>query len=113
LPFGLASLSDYSWPSSLNNLAEVIFLVGFVIVFGTILAFGLYVSGLQHLSATETGIASSAEPIMSTLAAYLFLGVVLIPTQYVGGALMISAVLLVATRRNQVKQSVLGPTRDM
>jgi len=113
LPFGLVSLSDYSWPSSASNLAEVSFLVGFVIVFGTILAFGLYVSGLQHLSATETGIASSAEPIMSTIAAYLFLGVVLIPTQYVGGALMISAVLLVATRRNQVKQSVLGSTRDM
>ena len=109
LPFGLAALSDYSWPSSLNNLAEVIFLVGFVIVFGTILAFGLYVSGLQYLSATETGIASSAEPIMSAIAAYVLLGVVLTPTQYFGGALMISAVILVATRGRQVNQTVLGP----
>ena len=109
LPFGLAALSDYSWPSSVNNLVEVSFLVGFVIVFGTILAFGLYVSGLQHLSATETGIASSAEPIMSAIAAYVLLGVVLTPTQYFGGALMISAVMLVATRGRQVNQMVLGP----
>ena len=109
LPFGLVSLSDYSWPSSASNLAEVSFLVGFVIVFGTILAFGLYVSGLQYLSATETGIASSAEPIMSAIAAYVLLGVILTPTQYFGGALMISAVMLVATRGRQVNQTVLGP----
>jgi drug/metabolite transporter (DMT)-like permease len=109
LPFGLGSLSDYSWPSSVTNLVELSFLVGFVIVFGTILAFGLYVSGLQYLSATETGIASSAEPIMSAIAAYVLLGVVLTPTQYFGGALMISAVMLVATRGRQVNQTVLGP----
>jgi len=103
LPFGLVSLSDYSWPSN----------VSFVIVFGTVLAFGLYVSGLQRLSATETGVASSAEPIMSAIAAYLFLGVVLTPTQYFGGALMISAVMLVATRGRKIKQNTLGPARVM
>src|SRR2546425_4854818 len=105
LPFGLVSLRDY-WPSNANNLLEISLLVSFVIVFGTVLAFGLYVSGLQHLSATETGVASSAEPIMSAIAAYVFLGVVLTPTQYFGGALMISAVMLVATRGREVKQAV-------
>jgi len=113
LPFGLVSIRDYSWPSDPNNLLEISLLVSFVIVFGTVLAFGLYVSGLQHLSATETGVASSAEPIMSAIAAYVFLGLVLTPTQYFGGALMISAVMLVATRGRKIKQNTLGPARVM
>jgi len=113
LPFGLVSLRDYSWPSNANNLLQITLLASFVIVFGTVLAFGLYVSGLQRLSATETGVASSAEPIMSAIAAYLFLGVVLTPTQYFGGALMISAVMLVATRGRKIKQNTLGPARVM
>jgi drug/metabolite transporter (DMT)-like permease len=98
LPFGAYYLRDYRFSSTINDLATIYFLVGFVTVFGTILAFSLYISGLEHLSATETGIASSSEPIMSALAAYIFLGVILTPTQYLGGALIIFAVILVATR---------------
>ena len=98
LPTGLLFLRDYILPGSLGDVAEVFFLVGFVTVFGTVLAFSLYISGLEHLSATETGIASSSEPIMSAAAAYIFLGVVLTPTQYLGGALIILAVVLVAAR---------------
>ncbi|HZY94496.1 MAG TPA: DMT family transporter [Candidatus Bathyarchaeia archaeon] len=101
LPVGLFFLRDYLLPSSVGATVEVFFLVGFVTVFGTILAFSLYISGLEHLSATETGIASSSEPIMSAAAAYLFLGVVLTPTQYLGGALIILAVVLVAARSSQ------------
>ena len=98
LPAGLLFLRDYVLPSSVGDIAEVFFLVGFVTIFGTILAFSLYISGLEHLSATETGIASSSEPIMSAAAAYIFLGVVLTATQHLGGALIILAVVLVATR---------------
>lgn len=98
LPLGAYYLRDYQFPSTINDLATIYFLVGFLTVFGTILAFSLYISGLEHLSATETGIASSSEPIVSALAAYIFLGVILTPTQYLGGALIILAVILVATR---------------
>jgi drug/metabolite transporter (DMT)-like permease len=101
LPFGIISLRDYVLPSSIGGFTEVVLLVGFVTVFGTILAFSLYISGLEHLSATETGIASSSEPILSAVASYIFLGLVLTITQYVGGALIILAVILVATRRAQ------------
>lgn len=101
LPFGVLSFRDYTLPSSIGGITEVILLVGFVTVFGTLLAFSLYISGLEHLSATETGIASSSEPIMSAVASYIFLGLVLTLTQYFGGALIILAVILVATRRDQ------------
>jgi len=101
LPFGILSFRNYMMPSSIGGITEVILLVGFVTVFGTILAFSLYIAGLERLSATETGIASSSEPIMSAVGSYVFLGLVLTLTQYVGGALIILAVILVATRRAQ------------
>ena len=120
LPFGLISLRDYVLPSSIGGLTELVFLVVVVTIFGTLLAFSLYISGLEHLSATEVGIASSSEPIMSAVASYIFLGLVLALTQYVGGALIILAVILVATRRDQsstrgktsLKHSRLMPTEE-
>jgi len=106
LPFGLFSLRDYAWPSGIDGISEVVFLVGFVTVFGTLLAFSLYISGLERLAATEVGIASSSEPILSAVASYIFLGLVLTFTQYLGGALIILAVILVATKNDQ------SPTRN-
>jgi drug/metabolite transporter (DMT)-like permease len=104
LPLGAASLISYSLPTTTSGTAMVILLVGFVIVVGTMLAFGLYLSGLQHLSATEIGVASSAEPIVSAGAAYALLGVVLTAPQYVGGALILAAVLLMASRRQDAQR---------
>jgi len=101
LPFGILTLGGYMLPPTIGGITEVFFLIGFVTVFGTLLAFSLYISGLEHLSATETGIASTSEPIMSAVASYIFLGLVLTSTQYLGGALIILAVILVATRGTQ------------
>jgi drug/metabolite transporter (DMT)-like permease len=100
LPFGLISLRDYVLPSGIGSISEVVFLVGFVTVFRTLLAFSLYISGLERLAATEVGIASSSEPIMSAVASYIFLGLILTFTQYLGGALIILAVILVATKND-------------
>ena len=101
LPFGILTLRGYLLPATIGGITDVLLLIGFVTVFGTLLAFSLYISGLEYLSATETGIASSSEPIMSAIASYAFLGIVLTLSQYFGGALIILAVILVATRRDQ------------
>lgn len=103
LPLGAASLIGYSFPTTTIETVMVLFLLGFVVVIGTMLAFGLYLSGLQHLSATEIGFASSAEPIVSAGAAYVFLGVILTVPQYAGGALILAAVLLVASKREDLR----------
>jgi drug/metabolite transporter (DMT)-like permease len=97
-PFSVSSLWNYRFPATATDPLQLWFLLLFVILFGTLFAFGLYVSGLKHLTATETGVASSVEPIVSALAAYVFLGVVLTPSQYFGGALIVLAVILVAIR---------------
>jgi drug/metabolite transporter (DMT)-like permease len=98
LPFGVSSLWNYQLPASASDSLRFWSLLLFVILFGTLFAFGLYVSGLKHLTATETGVASSLEPIVSALAAYAFLRVVLTTTQYLGGAFIVLAVILVATK---------------
>jgi len=99
LPFGVATLLTYQMPPASYGLGGLVGLVVFVTVFGTILAYGLYLAGLRRLSATEISLASSSEPIVAAVAAFLFLGVVLTSTQYLGGALIIGAVILLASRR--------------
>jgi drug/metabolite transporter (DMT)-like permease len=99
LPFGVESAFSYQFPSTLQVLTAVAGLVVFVIVFGTILAYGLYLAGLRRLSATEIGLASSSEPIVASGAAYLLLGVILTGVQYLGGAMIILAVILLASRK--------------
>jgi drug/metabolite transporter (DMT)-like permease len=97
-PFGIYSVQGYVYPASVTGEIGVVFLILFVVVFGTIFAFGLYLAGLQKLSATETGIAASFEPITAALAAYFFLGTQLGFVQYVGGGLIIVAVILIASK---------------
>jgi len=99
LPFGGVSFLTYQMPSNLSGLGGLVGLVIFVIVFGTILAYGLYLAGLRRLSATEIGLASSSEPIVAAAAAFIFLGVILTAAQYLGGALIILAVVLLASRK--------------
>ncbi|HZW56995.1 MAG TPA: EamA family transporter [Nitrososphaerales archaeon] len=109
LPFGAFSFLNYAPPSSLAGNADVLFLVAFVIIFGTILGYGLYLSGLRRLSATEIGIAASIEPISATIAAYAFLGVALTTLQYLGGALILVAVILVASQVGKSQKAVGQP----
>ena len=106
LPFGVESFLSYQLPSTWYGLTVVAGLVVFVIVFGTILAYGLYLAGLRRLSATEIGLASSSEPIVASGAAYLLLGVILTAIQYLGGAMIILAVVLLASRKVGVDQEI-------
>jgi len=107
LPFGAYSLLSYSMPASSLLELQVTGLVAFVVVFGTLLAFNLYLSGLKRLSATEVGVATSIEPISAAAAAYFFLGVVLTPFQYVGGALLLIAVAIIASQERREEETTV------
>ena len=69
-------------------------LVAFVVLLGTLVAFGLYLASLRHISASEAAITATAEPVATSIAALLVLGVALAPLQYLGGAAIVGAVLL-------------------
>ena len=98
-PFGAASFLTYSFPRAVSVALGVFGLVAFIVIFGTLLGYGLYLFALRHLPATEVGVAASVEPISAGVATYVFLGVTLSGLQYAGGALILVAVVLLGFRR--------------
>jgi drug/metabolite transporter (DMT)-like permease len=104
LPLGVFTLESYTISPGLETELAILALVLFVTVFGTTLSNGLFLSGLKKLSATEAGVLSSFEPITAAIAAYALLGVVLTPLQYLGGSLILSAVVLIALGSRLTKQ---------
>jgi drug/metabolite transporter (DMT)-like permease len=82
------------WPHSL--LAWT--LLGFVVVGGTTVAFLLYLMSLSRLSASTASVLTSAEPLVATVAAMVWLHVDLHPLQDVGAAMIIAGVIILALR---------------
>jgi drug/metabolite transporter (DMT)-like permease len=99
LPLGAYSFLGFSAPHGLPAWLEIVALVAVVIVCGTALAYGLYLIGLQGLPATEVGVVAAFEPIAAAVATYVFLGLVLTATQYIGGAAIVFAVALLGLRK--------------
>lgn len=73
-----------------------VLLIAFVVLFGTLLPFSLYVSAIGRLHAAEAGIVSTAEPLAAALAAAIVLGQRLSLGQYLGGVLIVLAVAVLA-----------------
>lgn len=64
---------------------------------GTVIPFGLFISGLAYLPPTSASILAMLEPVVAAMAAYMILGEILLPLQIVGGGLVLAGVLLVET----------------
>ena len=62
---------------------------------GTVVPFGLFISGLKHLPPAQAGILAMLEPVVAAVAAYLILGEALLPLQVLGGMLVLAGVALV------------------
>jgi drug/metabolite transporter (DMT)-like permease len=71
-------------------------LVAFVIFFGTLLPFPLYLGALNRLSPTFATILSAAEPLAAAVASVLWLHLRLSPLEWTGGAGIAAGVLLMA-----------------
>lgn len=86
-------------------------LVAFVAIFGTLVAFGLFVASLAHIRPTEAGIAATFEPVAAAVAAFLFLNVALAPLQYAGGTLILAGVIVlrIGTRGHAMDARRDGP----
>ena len=106
LPFGTATLihQEFTLP--------IIALILFVAFFGTVLAYGLYVRSLQSLTATEASITATGEPIMASVASYVFLGVLLSPFQYIGGGLILVAMFFLRNVLKISKEEDLSKTES-
>jgi drug/metabolite transporter (DMT)-like permease len=69
-----------------------------VVVFGTLVPFGLYLAGLRWISAAHANITSTIEPVVAAAGAYVVLGEALAWPQLVGGLLVLSGVAALQIR---------------
>ena len=89
----------WNWPIELLADPQVAWRIVAVGLLGTLLPFGLVVAALRWISSALAGIATTAEPVLAALLAWLFLGQVLSVPQVVGGALVITGVLIAQMTR--------------
>ncbi len=85
------NLSDYTAP--------VWLLVAFVVVVGTMITFSLLTGALRHIPATRASIVATLEPVVATVVAWLWLGESFGAAQLVGGAIVLSGIILAQTSR--------------
>ncbi len=99
-----AIAASLPWPLWQHGIGQVttgsLLLIAFVIVLGTLVPFALYVLALTQLRPTVVGIAATAEPLAAAISAFLVLGQALRWPQYVGGALIIGAMLALARQNS-------------
>jgi drug/metabolite transporter (DMT)-like permease len=68
-----------------------------IATFGTVVPFGLFISGLKFLPPTQAGIVSMLEPVVAATVAFVILGETLVPLQILGGGLVLAGVVMVQT----------------
>jgi drug/metabolite transporter, DME family len=86
----------------------------YIALFGTLLPFGLFFVGVNHIRSTRASITSTAEPIAAGLIAYLFIGEVLEPLQIAGGTLVVAAIVLLQLQkeRDDLTPAAIRQTRE-
>jgi len=83
------------WKAELRWCLSVLY----IIVCGTVLPFGLYYMGIEHLRSTRASIVATLEPISAGFLSFIFLGEILTPWQIFGGFLVIVAIGVIQSRR--------------
>ena len=73
--------------------------VGFVVLFGTLVPFYLFIESLRHITATEASVLSSAEPLAAVILSCLWLHVAFGLFQGIGGVCIIATVTLLAVKK--------------
>ena len=74
-------------------------LVLWVIVLGSAVPFALIVGAMRHITATQVGITAMLEPVVATVAAWLWLRESLSATQLAGAAVVLGGIALAQTAR--------------
>jgi drug/metabolite transporter (DMT)-like permease len=91
------SLFQPPWGDKAPDLSwEAVGLVAFVILFGTLISFYLYLDSLRYISPAETGILGSAEPLSAAVMSIIWLGHHPGLFEVVGGLCIISTVVLLS-----------------
>jgi drug/metabolite transporter (DMT)-like permease len=71
----------------------------YVVVFGTLIPFGLYLVGVNYIRSTRTIITATLEPISAAFMAFFALGESLSALQIIGGLSVIAAIVMLQIQR--------------
>jgi drug/metabolite transporter (DMT)-like permease len=74
-------------------------LVGWVVVLGTVVPYALILAALRSLGSARTGLLGMAEPVLAAAVAWAILGEALSPVQLLGGAVVLTGIVLAETAR--------------
>lgn len=87
----------------------------YIVIFGTILAYGLYFVGINHIRSTRASITATLEPISAAVFAYVFVGETMQPLQIVGGACVIVSIMLLQFRRehDELSPEIIRRQKDL
>jgi drug/metabolite transporter (DMT)-like permease len=75
---------------------SLLWMLAFVIIFGTLLPFYLYLDSLKYITSTETSLLGSAEPLVATVVSVVWLATPFGPFQGAGAMLIILTVFLLS-----------------
>ncbi|HEU5140884.1 MAG TPA: EamA family transporter [Bacillales bacterium] len=90
------------WQTSGQHWSGMTFgFVAFVIVFGTLVAFFLYLESLKYIKPTETSLLACAEPLTAAIAAIVWLHVPFGIYQVVGGLCILATVVLLSLKKER------------
>jgi drug/metabolite transporter (DMT)-like permease len=78
-------------------------LIGFVIIFGTLIAFFLYMESLRYITPKETSLLSCTEPLVAVISAIVFLHVSFGLLQAIGALFVLAMVILLSFKSHQKK----------
>ncbi len=77
----------------------------YIAIFSTLIPFGFYFKGVERIRATRASIASTWEPLIAGVSAFLVLGEMLSPLQILGGLAVIAAIVFLQMAREQSSPS--------
>ena len=97
----VASVFNPPWKIDLDWQMPELLAFGFIVLFGTILAFWSYLSGLRFLSPVMLGLLNCVEPLCAFLFSMLLLGETLGAWEAAGIALVLSNVLFLAAGKRR------------
>ncbi|MCL5888214.1 MAG: EamA family transporter [Actinobacteria bacterium] len=69
--------------------------VGYLAIFATIIPFAAFLSALHYIEATKAIVTSTLEPVIAGMAAYFLFVETLTPSQLVGAAMVIIAIMVI------------------
>jgi drug/metabolite transporter (DMT)-like permease len=88
-------------PVSIGSLQLPLWaLVAWIVVLGAIVPFWLSIAALRHLPPTAAGLVATVEPVFASVIAWLWLEQVLTAWQVLGGAVVLTGIVLAQTARS-------------